>query len=80
MIEAIHDVKSPLIEPYLKHNRCAICQKCALLHGDVCPCPMDYLSVLIVQAVETVDQRREQRERRRRFVAVLPDVAEADLG
>jgi hypothetical protein len=29
------------------------------LHTSICPCPMDYLSVLLVQAVEAVDRRHE---------------------
>jgi hypothetical protein len=58
LIDAIHEVKSDSIVPYLLNNRHKICERCALLHTDVCPCPMDYLSVLLVQAVEAVDRRR----------------------
>ena len=58
IIESIHRVRSNLISPYLESNRCRICTKCAFLHGGSCLCPMDYLSVLLVQAVETVDERR----------------------
>src|SRR5262249_55499728 len=42
-------------------NRTEICEKCAFLHSSFCPCPMDYLAVLVVQAVETVDERRRER-------------------
>ncbi len=62
LIQSIRAVKSPLIASYLDHDRQEICAKCALLHSSTCPCPMDYLSVLLVQAVETVDQRRAERE------------------
>jgi hypothetical protein len=62
LIRSIHEVKSPRIAPYLEHDRQEICTNCALLHGSTCPCPMDLLSVLLVQAVETVDQRRAERE------------------
>jgi len=58
LIESIHQVQSNRIEPYLNHNRQEICEKCAFLHSRICPCPMDYLAVLVVEAVETVDQRR----------------------
>jgi hypothetical protein len=58
LINAIHDVKSGLIEPYLNHNRERICSHCTLHKTSLCPCPMDDLAVLIVRAVETVDQRR----------------------
>jgi hypothetical protein len=58
LIDSIHQVHSNLLAPYLDHNRKAICEKCTFLHSEICPCPMDYLSALIVEAVETVDQRR----------------------
>jgi hypothetical protein len=57
LIDSIHETHSPAIEPYLEHNRCQICRQCQFLHSSICPCPMDYLAVLLVQAVETVDQR-----------------------
>jgi hypothetical protein len=61
LIDSIHEVRSNCIQPYLDHNRHDICAKCAFLHSSVCPCPMDYLSLLVVQAVESVDERRRQR-------------------
>jgi hypothetical protein len=79
LIEAIHEVHSPLISPYVDHNRQEICRCCAFLHSSICPCPMDYLAVPLVEAVEAVDQRLERRDKGRRFVSSLP-VGEADLG
>ena len=61
LIDAIHEVNSPCIAPYLHHNRETICGQCQFLHSDLCPCPMDYLAVLLVQAVEKVDERRKVR-------------------
>jgi hypothetical protein len=58
LIDAIREVHSDRIDPYLETDRRRICEHCAFLHSSACPCPMDYLLVLIVQAVETVDQRR----------------------
>src|SRR3954452_20858476 len=52
LIESIREVHSDLAAPYLNHNRRQICASCALLHSSVCPCPMDYLAVLVVEAVE----------------------------
>ncbi len=57
LVESIHAVQSDLLGPYLLHNRLQICEHCALYHSDICPCPMDYLLALIIQAVETVDRR-----------------------
>jgi hypothetical protein len=72
LIDAIHEVESPLIQPYLEHNRTEICRKCPSLHSSICPCPMDYLAVLLVEAVETVDRRLERKEQGEQFLASLP--------
>jgi hypothetical protein len=58
LIDAIHGVNSASIAPYLDNNRRLICEHCPLQHSRDCPCPMDYLAVLLVQAVEAVDARR----------------------
>jgi hypothetical protein len=61
LIDAIHEVpRSVLIAPYLDHNKERVCQFCQYIDSDICPCPLRYLAVLIVEAVETVDQRHEQ--------------------
>src|SRR6202035_3752578 len=64
IIDSIHQVKSHLIEPYLQTNRQRVCEGCAFLHSSICPCPMDYLAVLLVQAVEAVDERGQKRGQR----------------
>jgi len=71
LIDAVREVHSDHIGPYLDNNRCKICQQCTLLHSSACPCPMDYLAVLLVQAIETVDGRRALRERMRAIIAPL---------
>jgi hypothetical protein len=73
LIDSIHTVQSHRIDPYLAHNRMEICTHCAFLHSSICPCPMDYLAVLVVEAVEAVDQRRLRREMGRQFAAGLPE-------
>jgi hypothetical protein len=60
LVDSIHQVHSDLLKPYLDHNRKEICDKCAFLHSSICPCPMDYLSALVVEAVEAVDQCLER--------------------
>jgi hypothetical protein len=57
VVDAIHQVKSDWIWPYLDHNRRTICQTCAQRTTSDCPCAMDYLAVLLVEAVEAVDAR-----------------------
>ncbi len=79
LVDAIHQVHSGLIEPYLENNRHVICEKCPHLHSSICPCPMDYLLVLVVQAVETVDRRHEKQKEARRATARLPESASPGL-
>jgi hypothetical protein len=62
MIEAIHEVKSGSIVPYLENNERKVCESCELHHGTNCPCPLQYLAVLIVEAVEAVDERRQSQQ------------------
>ncbi len=59
LVEAVREIKSELMGPYLDNTRKKICEGCAFLHSDHCPCPMDHLAVLVVEAVEAVDRRRE---------------------
>jgi hypothetical protein len=59
LVEAVHEIKSELIGPYLDNNRKKICEGCAFLNSDHCPCPMDTLAVLVVEAIEAVDKRWE---------------------
>jgi hypothetical protein len=72
LVDAIHEVHSDLIAPYLDNNRRRICQSCTFLHSTFCPCPMDYLAVLVVEAVEAVDGRRERRGQGGKLLSALP--------
>jgi hypothetical protein len=58
LVKAVHEVRSDLIDAYLNNNRKKVCEHCAFLrHADFCPCPMDRLAVLVVEAIEAVDDR-----------------------
>lgn len=59
-LEAVHEVDSPLIEPYLDNIHRRVCSQCVRRGGEGCPCPLDYLLVLLVEAIETVDGRHQQ--------------------
>jgi len=55
-ISAIKETHSPSIEPYLNSIHDRICAHCDRKGAEGCPCPLDYLLVLLVQAIETVDR------------------------
>jgi hypothetical protein len=79
LIDSIHAVHSHRLAPYLAHNRMEICSRCALLHSSICPCPMDYLALLVVEAVEAMDERRGRREKGLQFLASLPETNKAGI-
>jgi hypothetical protein len=58
LIDAIHEVRSKWIFPYLLHNHRRICEHCPRREADCCPCPLRSLAPLLVQAVKAVDERR----------------------
>ncbi len=83
LVDAIHAVRSESVVPYCEGSQRRICEHCSFRHSSVCPCPMDYLHVLIVQAVEAVDARhhrlaigRQRLGRCRDRDSVSPDVGE----
>lgn len=74
LVDSIRQVHSLMATPYLERNRQVICGHCDFLHSSFCPCPMDYLAVLIVEAVEAVDERRGQRLQEQREAAAAADI------
>jgi hypothetical protein len=79
LVDSVREVHSDLIAPYLESNRRHICSSCAYQHSDHCPCPMDTLAVLLIEAVETVDRRRAHRDRGRQLTAALPRSGRPDM-
>jgi len=55
LVRSVRQVQSRSIGPYLENNRCTICEHCTAHGSSACPCPMDSLAVLVVEAVESVD-------------------------
>src|SRR5579864_1573422 len=65
LIDAIHAVHSLSIGPYWESTQQQVCDNCLFRQSQICPCPMDYLLVLLVEAVEAVDARHERCEKGR---------------
>ena len=63
LVAAVHEVHSDFMAPYLDSTHKKVCESCPYLHHDCCPCPMDSLAVLVVQAIEAVDERRKLQRR-----------------
>jgi len=67
LLDAIHRCDSKSIAPYLDETHRRVCSFCAHRGGESCPCPMDTLAVLLVEAVEEVDRRFAERNLKREF-------------
>ena len=57
IIEAVHAKYSRTMEPYTANFHDMVCTQCPNRTTEQCPRPMEYLLILAVQAIETVDER-----------------------
>jgi hypothetical protein len=58
LIDICRTTDSALIDPYFERLHESICVHCKFIYEAGCPCPLDYLLQLAVEAVETVERRR----------------------
>ena len=59
LMEAVREIDSPLMAPYIDQMHQQVCATCPQRGQEGCPCPAEYMLTLLVQAIETVDQRQE---------------------
>jgi hypothetical protein len=57
LVDAVHRVHSGVIDPYIEEFHVEVCTHCSQRLSNQCPCPLDYLLTLAVQAIESVDER-----------------------
>jgi hypothetical protein len=79
LIDAVHGAFSGSIVPYFESKQRQVCDHCSFRQSRSCPCPMDYLLVLVVEAVEAVDARHERRHKGRLRLAGLGGADGADI-
>jgi hypothetical protein len=58
LVYAVHHRPGPAMEPYIQSFHEDVCSDCPFRSTGHCPCPLDYLLLLAVEAIEAVDQRR----------------------
>ena len=58
LVEICRTTDSALIDPYIDRLHETICPACEYRDTSACPCPLDYLLQLAVEAVEKVERRR----------------------
>jgi hypothetical protein len=62
LVQICRSTNSVLIDPYIEQLHDMICTQCKLKDTPACPCPLDYLLQLAVEAVERVERRRVARQ------------------
>lgn len=60
LIDAVHGVRSQMMDPYIDRFHDEVCTHCPYRVTDQCPCPLDALLLLAVEAIEGVDQSRRE--------------------
>ncbi len=58
LVDAVHLEGSIAMDPYIQHFHEDVCAHCENRPTNQCPCPLEYLLELAVEAIEAVDQRR----------------------
>ena len=62
LVEICRGTDSSLMDPYIDQLHDRICPDCEYQDTPMCPCPLDYLLQLAVEAVERVERGRAARE------------------
>lgn len=60
LVEICRTTDSALMDPYIEQLHDTICAECPNQDTPDCPCPLDYLLQLAVEAVERVEFRRRE--------------------
>jgi hypothetical protein len=61
LVDAVHTVHNDSLDPYIEVFHDDVCEHCANRPTNQCPCPLEYLLLLAVEAIETVDERQRTR-------------------
>ena len=58
IVELTHQTHCQAMDPYIERFHEDVCSHCLNRDTDHCPCPLDPLLELAIEAIEAVDQRR----------------------
>ena len=79
LVQSIHEAESELPEFGPLPDRRLVCARCICLDGGRCPCAAASWTDLLVQAVRAVDERHEQRDVLKRYLARQPRPARVPI-
>lgn len=61
IVEICHRASGTAMEPYIEGFHRDVCSHCSNRTSNQCPCPLDYLLLLAMEAVDAVDERNAKR-------------------
>jgi hypothetical protein len=62
IVEVCHAARGTVMGPYIERFHDDVCSHCSNRTTRQCPCPLDYLLLLAVEAIEAVDERKQSRD------------------
>jgi hypothetical protein len=60
IVAVAHAARSRVIDPYIERFHNDVCTHCANRETSQCPCPLDPLLLLAIEAIEAVDERHDR--------------------
>ena len=57
LVESVTHVSSGTMDPYIDGFHADVCEECVNHNEPQCPCPLDFLLPLAVEAIETVNEQ-----------------------
>ena len=60
IVQVAHAARSRAMDPYIERFHTEVCTHCANRDSNQCPCPLDSLLLLAIEAIDAVDERREK--------------------
>jgi hypothetical protein len=57
-----HRARGRMMDPYIERFHNEVCVHCANRETNQCPCPLDYLLLLAIEAIDSVDERHSKSE------------------
>ena len=60
IVQVAHSARHDAMDPYVERFHEDVCSHCNNRTSSQCPCPLDYLLLLAIQAIDAVDERAEQ--------------------
>lgn len=70
IVQVAHSARQQVMDPYIQRFHEDVCAHCTNRTSNQCPCPLDYLLLLAIQAIDAVDERRQQENSAASFAQV----------